>query len=46
VIRGYEESESKTSIKTDIKPDVKRRQGFMEDFVKNIKDWFEKEEEQ
>jgi len=25
---------------------VKRRQGFMEDFVKNIKDWFEKEEEQ
>jgi cell division protein FtsA len=46
VIRGYEESESAASIKTNIKPDVKRRQGFMEDFVKNIKDWFEKEEEQ
>lgn len=46
VIRGYEDKESAAAMQENSLPHIKRRQGFMEEFVKNIKDWFEKEEEQ
>jgi cell division protein FtsA len=44
VIKGYEEAEENNQeIKT---PEVKRnRSGFMDEFMKTIKEWFEKEED-